>query len=73
MVSTATYATQSNGYDQQSYTGNYWPTVGQWPHHHHHPDFLSQDVSFAGTAALEASTVTQTPSSHGKDLFSSEI
>ena len=71
VVSATPYASPASGYDQQSYSGNNWSAVSQWPQHHH-SGFPSQGGPFVSVIASERSTRVQIPSS-GKDVFSFEI
>ena len=71
VVSATPYASPASGYDQQSYSGNNWSAVSQWPQHHH-SGFPSQGGPFVSVIASERSTGVQIPSS-GKDVFSFEI
>ena len=60
--------TNIDGYNQPSYSDDYWPEVGrQAPSHY--SGSSSQDLSSAGTAVLEPSAAVPTLSS-GKCLFS---
>ena len=62
------YATQAGGYGQPSYSGQYWPEVGQQTQSYP-SGFLGRDVPFTSMEALEASTTRPAPSS-GEYLFS---
>jgi len=55
------YATQTGGYSQPSYSGHYWPEVDQQTQSYP-SGFLSWDRPFASTTALEASTMGPVPS-----------
>ena len=67
VVSATPYASPASGYDQQSYSGNNWSAVSQWPQHH--SGFPSQGGPFVSVITSERSTGVQIPSS-GKDMFS---
>ena len=67
VVSATPYASPASGYDPQSYSGNNWSAVSQWPQHH--SGFPSQGGPFVSVITSERSTGVQIPSS-GKDMFS---
>jgi len=50
------YATQASCYSQPSYSGHYWPEVGQQTQPYP-SGFFSRDDPFTSTTALEASTI----------------
>ena len=62
------YATQAGGYGQPSYSGHYWPELGQQTQSYP-SGFSSWDRPFTSTTALEASTMGPVSSS-SKYLFS---
>jgi len=54
------YATQAGGYGQPSYSGQYWPEVGQQTQSYPSGS-LYREVDFTSMATLEAPTMGPTP------------
>ena len=62
LAPTTSYTNQTGSYGQPSYSGDYWPEIGQQAQPYHSGS-LSQDYSFDSTVVPEPSIVDPTPDS----------